>query len=217
MTRSYDQYCGLARALDVIGDRWNLLIVRQLLVGSARYGQLLDGLPGLATNLLADRLRDLETAGVIERQLANQGNAIVYTLTPWGATLREPIEALIWWATPLMTRGPGSDSFRSEWLIVALPALLAGTTTRRSTTIAVDVGDELIDVRVTRTGVNVARHNGGDPDATIRADASIILGLAAGVLTTEQIAGHATIEGDDGAIRTVFDEACRSIRRGSAA
>ncbi|MBO0875285.1 MAG: helix-turn-helix transcriptional regulator, partial [Pseudonocardia sp.] len=106
MSRSYGQYCGLARALDVVGDRWNLLIVRQLLMAPSRYRELLDGLPGVATNLLADRLRDLETAGVVERRLAEEGNAIVYALTPWGAELREPVEGLIRWSTPLMGRGP---------------------------------------------------------------------------------------------------------------
>jgi len=211
MSRSYGQYCGLARALDVVGDRWNLLIVRQLLVGAARYGQLLDGLPGLATNLLAERLRDLETAGVIQRRLADEGNAIVYALTPWGAELREPVDALIRWSTPLMVRGPGGDGFRSEWLFVALRALLAGRTARRSTMIAVDVDDELIDVRVTRTGVEVVAHGSVEVDATIRADASVVLGLAAGVLTLDQIAGLATIEGDESAIRTVFDPS-RSAR-----
>ena len=210
MRRSYGQYCGLARALDVVGDRWNLLIVRQLLVGAARYGQLLDGLPGLATNLLAERLRDLETAGVIQRRLADEGNAIVYALTPWGAELHEPVDALIRWSTPLMVRGPGGDGFRAEWLIVALRALLAGRTARRSTMIAVDVDDELIDVRVTRTGIEVAAHDGVEVDATIRADASVILGLAAGVLTLDQIAGLATIEGDESAIRTVFNHRSRS-------
>src|SRR5919197_4458192 len=126
MSRSYGQYCGLARALDVVGDRWNLLIVRQLLIAPARYRELLDGLPGVATNLLADRLRDLETAGVVERHLAKEGNAIVYALTPWGAELREPIESLIRWSTPLMVSGPGDDCFRAEWLVVPLRALLVG-------------------------------------------------------------------------------------------
>src|SRR5574337_1138138 len=98
MSRSYGQYCGLARALDVVGDRWNLLIVRQLLVAPARYQELRDGLPGVATNLLADRLRDLETAGVIERRPAEHGGAITYALTTWGARLREPIEGLIRWS-----------------------------------------------------------------------------------------------------------------------
>ena len=213
--RRYGQYCGLARALDVIGDRWNLLIVRQLLVGPARYGQLVDGLPGVATNLLADRLRDLETAGVIKRQLADQGNAIVYSLTPWGAELREPIQALIRWSTPLMVRGPDGDVFRAEWLMVALRALLGPTTTRRSATVAVDVGEELIAVRVTRTSVQVIAHDGRDVDATIRADPSVILGLAAGELRVDQIAALATIEGDRNAIGTVFDQTSRSTTRSS--
>ncbi len=83
MGKNFGQYCGLARALDVVGDRWNLLIVRQLLVAPARYRELLDGLPGVATNLLAGRLRELEAAGVIERRLAD-GAAVTYALTPWG-------------------------------------------------------------------------------------------------------------------------------------
>src|SRR2546423_8023247 len=129
MGRSYRQYCGLARALAVVGVRWNLLIVRQLLMAPARYRELLEGLPGVATNLLADRLRDLEAAGVVERRLAEEGNAIVYALTPWGAELREPINGLIRWSTPLMTRGPGGDHFRADWLLLPPPARLPGPPT----------------------------------------------------------------------------------------
>lgn len=205
MGRSYGQYCGLARSLDVIGDRWSLLIVRQLLIGPARYVELLDGLPGMATNLLADRLRYLETGGVVERGLAAEGNAIVYGLTSWGAELREPIEALIRWSTPLMVRGPGGDSFRAEWLIVALRALL-GKTTRRSTTIGVGVGDEMIAVRVTRAGVEVAAHDGAELDGVLRADPSVVLGLAAGVLRLDKVPEIAAVEGDQVSIRTVFDQ-----------
>src|SRR5438046_6651877 len=140
MSRTYGQYCGLARALDVVGDRWNLLIVRQLLVAPARYRELLDGLPGVATNLLADRLRDLETAGVVERRLGDEGNAIVYALTPWGGELRTAIEGLIRWSTPLMARGAEGDRFRVDWLLVALPALLTrNTVARRSSTVGIAV------------------------------------------------------------------------------
>src|SRR5205823_3941457 len=156
MSRNYGQYCGLARALDVVGDRWNLLIVRQLLVAPARYRELLNGLPGVATNLLANRLRDLETAGVVERRLAGEGNAVVYALTPWGAELREPIEGLIRWSAPLMMRGPGGDRFRGEWLVVALPALLGGrVATDRSSTVGIAVDDGLVQVRTTRSGIEV--------------------------------------------------------------
>ena len=110
--RSYDQYCGLARSLEIVGDRWNLLIVRELLIAPGRYRDLIARLPGIATNLLADRLRDLEATGVVERRLAGEGSAVEYTLTPWGAQLRQPIESLLRWSTPLMIRGPASDRFR---------------------------------------------------------------------------------------------------------
>jgi DNA-binding HxlR family transcriptional regulator len=205
MSRSYGQYCGLARALDVVGDRWNLLIVRQLLIAPARYRELLDGLPGMATNLLADRLRDLETAGVVERRLAEEGNAIVYALTPWGAGLREPVEGLIRWSTPLMARGPGGDRFHAEWLVVALRALLAGRrAARRSSAVGIAVDDRLLQVRATRSGVDVTPHDGRDLDAVVRADASIVLGLAAGALTLDDAAGLVDIEGDEAAVRAVL-------------
>lgn len=205
MGRSYGQYCGLARALDVVGDRWNLLIVRQLLIAPTRYRALLDGLPGVATNLLADRLRDLETAGVVERRLAEEDNAIVYALTPWGAELREPIESLIRWSTPLMARGPGGDRFRAEWLLVALPALLGGEeAARQSSTVGIAVDGHLLQVQATAPGIEVSLHDGRDLDGVVRADASIVLGLAAGVLTLNDACGLIDIEGDEAAVRAIF-------------
>jgi DNA-binding HxlR family transcriptional regulator len=209
MSRSYGQYCGLARALDVVGDRWNLLIVRQLLVAPARYRELLDGLPGVATNLLADRLRDLETAGVVERRLASADNAVLYALTPWGAELRAPVESLVRWSTPLMARGPGGDRFRAEWLVVALPALLAGRKARRVSTVGIAVDDQLIQVRATRSGVAVGPHDGHDLDAVLHADAAVVLGLAAGALTLDDARGLIDVEGDEAALRAVL---CRPPR-----
>lgn len=90
--RSYDQYCGLARALDVVGERWTLLIVRNLLLGPRRYTDLLDELPGLTTNLLAKRLRELEQAGLIEREERPPPVPVtVYRLTELGASLERAI------------------------------------------------------------------------------------------------------------------------------
>lgn len=206
MSRDYGQYCGLARALDVVGDRWNLLIVRQLLVAPLRYQALHDGLPGVATNLLADRLRDLEAAGVIERRLAEHGNAVEYALTPWGLGLREPIEGFIRWSAPLMMRGPGSDAFRPEWLLVALPALLHGKSTNGApVTVGVDVDDQLFQLRVTGAGTEVSRHDGRELDAILRAEPSIILGLAAGALTLDQANDQIEIQGNASAIRALLE------------
>lgn len=109
--RSYQQFCGLARALDLIGERWTLLVVRELLDGPRGYNQLLTGLPGIATNLLAERLRSLEEAGVVAH--LDDGR---YELTPWGDELRDAIYALGRWAGPLMARPRGDDHFQISWL-----------------------------------------------------------------------------------------------------
>src|SRR3979409_2476971 len=100
--RSYGQYCSVAKALDVIGARWTLLIVRELeLRGACRYTDLRNGLPGIATNLLADRLRELEHAGVVAREDAPPPVATaLFRLTPRGAQLRPVLESLVRWGMP---------------------------------------------------------------------------------------------------------------------
>lgn len=206
MSRDYGQYCGLARALDVVGDRWNLLIVRELLIGPARYGELRDGLSGIATNLLTDRLRDLETAGVLERRLSDDASAITYALTPWGAQLREPINALIRWSTPLMIRGPEGDEFRAEGLLVALPALFAGRMpTDQSAAVGITVDGVMVQLRATDTGISVDRPDGRKLDAVLTAEAPIVLGLAAGVLSLDGVTALVDIDGDQSALRNFFD------------
>lgn len=205
--RSYGQYCGLARSLEIVGDRWNLLIVRQLLIAPARYRDLIDGLPGIATNLLANRLRDLEASGVVERRLAGTGSVVEYAITPWGAELRQPIESLIRWSTPLMLRGPDGDSFRSEWLTVAVPALLdTRVKVRPSATVGLEIGGPPFQLRATRSGFEVGPHDGRDLDATVRADPAYVLGLAAGALTLSnaRALGLVEIDGDEYLVRTVF-------------
>ena len=123
--RPYDRYCGPARALDVVGERWTLLIVRETLVQPARYSELAAALPDIASNMLADRLRGLVAAGVIERRLALDGSSgVVYALTPWGTQFRDTVDTLVRWSTPLIIPGLGTDTFRPQWLVVALHALL---------------------------------------------------------------------------------------------
>jgi DNA-binding HxlR family transcriptional regulator len=119
--RTYGQYCGLAKALDVIGERWALLIVRELLIrGRCRYTDLRYGLPGIATNLLASRLKDLEAAGVIGREEAPPPIATtLYRLTPRGEQLEAIVRQLGCWGAPLLAAAPKTDSFLVHWL--ALP------------------------------------------------------------------------------------------------
>jgi DNA-binding HxlR family transcriptional regulator len=202
--RSYDQYCGLARALDVVGSRWNLLIVRELLVGPARYGQLQAGLPRIATNLLAERLRQLEEAGVVQRQLDPDSNGVVYALTPWGSELRGAIAALVSWSTPLMVSGPGGDSFRAHWLVVALESMLDGKRTEVPATVGVEVDGTTVTVRLDEAGARVTLDGDGQPGTVLRAEPSVVLGLASGMLTIEQAISAGNLRGDEHDLAAVF-------------
>lgn len=203
--RSYGHYCGLARALDVVGDRWNLLIVRELLPGPARYRDLLEGLPGVATNLLSNRLRDLEAAGVVERRPAIDGNAVAYALTEWGAELRGPLEGLVRWSTPLMVSGPGSDVFRPEWIVIALPALLREkVSTDRDVTVGVTVDGQAFQISVDAAGLDVRARDDRELDAAVRAEGMVVLGMAAGMLDLDDIRSMVDVEGDETAVRAAF-------------
>lgn len=204
MTRSYGQFCGLARALDVVSGRWSLLIVRELLVAPARYGELQAGLPGISTNLLAERLRELEAAGVVERQVDADRNGVVYALTPWGSELREPIAGLVRWSTPLMISGPGEDSFRTHWLVVALESLLDGKRADPPIAVGVEVGDAVLTVRVDATGAHAAFDPEGRPETVLRADSMVVLGLASGMLAVEQAVAIGELRGDVRDLAAVF-------------
>src|SRR3954464_15345772 len=103
MKRSYNQFCGLAKALDIVGERWTLLVVRNLLLGPRRYSDLLAELPGLTTNLLAKRLQDLEAAGLVERRDGRASNgAVTYALTERGLALDPVVNELGRWGGALM-------------------------------------------------------------------------------------------------------------------
>jgi DNA-binding HxlR family transcriptional regulator len=122
-SRSYDQFCGVARALDLVGERWALLLVRDLLLGPKRFTDLRRGLPGIGTNVLAARLKELERAGVIARRtLPPPAASVVYELTEYGRALEGPLLALGRWGAVSMGRREDGQALRSEWLAVALKA-----------------------------------------------------------------------------------------------
>lgn len=194
--RSYDQYCGLARALDHVGHRWTLLIVRELLLGPRRFTDLREGLPGIANNLLAARLRHLQDDGLVSRrELPPPAASTVYELTESGRELREAVHALTRWGGRWMLDGPRDDEFRPEWLVVALDALGAGET-EPDTIIEFNVGG--ITVRLERIEGRLAIPDGSQrqPDVRVTADASTILGLAAGEQTFSQARSAMELEPD---------------------
>lgn len=193
--RSYGQFCGLARALDTVGDRWNLLIVRELLLGPRRYGELVASLGGIATNLLADRLRSLESSGVIERR-PGETSGVVYALTPWGSQLREAIDALVRWSAPLMVRGQDGDAFEPRWLAVALEALLRGKTAQPPTELGIEVPGLFMTLQIGKDGPHVNLQPDRRPDTVLKAEAEVVLGLAAGAIPLDEPLSLVGIDGD---------------------
>ena len=122
--RTYDQFCGLAHALDLVGERWTLLIVRDLSLGPQRFTDIQGGLPGIGTGLLTERLRHLEALGVVQRsQLPPPANVPVYELTDEGRELATAMAPLAMWGTRRLSELEGEDAnlmFRAEWLLVSL-------------------------------------------------------------------------------------------------
>lgn len=162
--RSYEQYCGLARSLDVVGERWTLLVVRNLLLGPLRYSDLLRGLPGITTNLLAKRLKEMEEQGLLERvRTAGEGGQ-AYRLTEVGRALEPAIHALGRWGWRWMGQ-PGAGDHRSlEWLLVALRRRYRGGVTMTAELVADEVP---YTFRLSPNAADVAR--GAASDANVRA------------------------------------------------
>src|SRR6266571_9269434 len=122
-TRSYEQYCGVARALDLVGERWALLVVRELILGPKRFTDLRRGLPGIGTNVLAARLKELESSGVLARRtLPPPAASTVYELTEYGRELEEVMLAFGRWGAKSMGARAPEQTLQSEWVAVALKA-----------------------------------------------------------------------------------------------
>lgn len=200
--RSYGQFCGLARALDIVGDRWNLLIVRELLPGPLRYSDLKASLPGVASNLLAERLRTMEEAGVVERALGDTG--VLYGLTQWGAELKVSMEALGRWGVPLLAAGRGDDTFRPRWLTLALPAILQGRTAAPPVEVGFEVEGLLIRLCIDEDGPRVSIGGDHRPEAVLVTEAETVVGLVAGTLTVGQALDAGELRGDADVLRRAF-------------
>jgi DNA-binding HxlR family transcriptional regulator len=124
--RSYDQYCPMAHALDLVGERWNLLVVRELMHGPKRYTDLAEHLPGIGTNILASRLRDLEANGIVtKRVLPPPAASKVYELTDYGRDLRSVLRELALWGARSLGPPTGDDELFPGWLANALDVVLA--------------------------------------------------------------------------------------------
>lgn len=199
--RSYGQYCGLAGALDLVGERWTLLIVRELMAGPKRYTDLADGLPGIGTSLLAKRLARLENGGVTERRLLPPpAAATVYDLAPAGRELAAALVPLITWGLRhAVPETPGSLQFNAAWCVLPFtqppnPLALAGI----EATFEFRIGDTSALLRVHDGAAELLSPGTAAPDTVISMDPATVAALGAGRRTISEAAadGAITVEGD---------------------
>jgi DNA-binding HxlR family transcriptional regulator len=166
--RAFGQYCGLARALEIVGERWALLIVRDLLVGARRFTDLHRGLPRIPTNVLADRLKELETAGVVQRRvLPRPAGSIVYELTPLGRGLEGPLLALSRWGTHALGEMRPGEILTAESLVITLRAIVQPhAAARLQAGFELRMDNVLVSAKVERGNVEVVE--GPLPGAQLR-------------------------------------------------
>ena len=150
MSKHYDQYCPMAHALSLVGERWSLLIVRELLRGPKRYTDLAGGLPGIGTNILASRLKDLEEGGIVEkRKLPPPAASTVYELTEYGAGLQEALYALARWGARSLGPPTKKDDLYEDWGLNALPAVFNADEARGLTeTYVLKIGEDVFTARI---------------------------------------------------------------------
>ena len=202
--RSYAQLCGIATALDVIGDRWTPLVVRDLLLGPLRFGDLSDGLPGIGTNTLAARLKQLEATGVVRRRLLPlPDRGTVYELTPYGRELEPILLALGRWGTRSMGSLPVEVASRSRWLVAGMLAFHDETRrVAKPTTWELRLTDGSFTVRAEGTSLAVEAGAPEDADAVITTADADLHGLLTHRLSPDAAlaSGAVTVAGDPSAL-----------------
>lgn len=195
--RRYDQYCPVCHALELVGERWALLVVRELLKGPKRYTDLLEGMPGVGTNILAARLRELEAGGILQkRRLPPPAASTVYELTEYGRELEEPLYALARWGARTLPP-PVNEDFYPEWGLNAFPALLDPEAARGlSGTYVVRVDEDVYTVRLEDNTVHVEMGASDEADLDFSAGREAFFGLASGELSPSAAlkAGNVTLE-----------------------
>ena len=187
--RSYKQKCGLAKALDIVGDRWTLLIIRELLIrGGCRYTDLQNGLPGIATNLLAERLRDLEANGIISRtEMPPPIATSLFELTQRGRELESAMVHLGAWGAPLIAQAGAGETLQPHWLILPLRHVLADNNPQdQDAIIELRAGAETIFIKASCGAVEVQLGQAGNPDAAAGGPADLLLKLLTGRVSLAQ-------------------------------
>jgi DNA-binding HxlR family transcriptional regulator len=206
--RSFGQYCGVARALDIVGERWALLVVRELVLGPKRFTDLAAGLPGIGTNVLTSRLKGLEAGGVVKRRaLPPPAGSTVYELTPYGRELEPVLLALgRWGALSMGTRRP-EQTLRSGWIGVALRAYVDPDACRGQGTVEVRLPDAVFHVRLAPGEVAVGDGPVLAPELVIETTNDQLVALLARAISPVDAveAGLLEIHGDRQLLQSLLD------------
>jgi len=181
-SRTYDQFCGIARALDLVGERWALLVVRDLILGPKRFTDLRRGLAGIGTNILAARLKELERGGVVRRRtLPPPAASAVYELTDYGRALEGPLLALGRWGALSIGERQDGQSLRSEWLAVALKAFFRPEAAREvRATIGLRFKDGAFCARIDAGSLLVEPDTRDGADLVLTTEPETLIGFLAG-------------------------------------
>jgi DNA-binding HxlR family transcriptional regulator len=209
-SRSYGDACAIARALDVVGERWALLVVRELLLGPQRFSDLRRALPAASSNLVADRLRELAAQGVIRRRkLPAPASSWVYELTEWGAGLEPILLALGGWAMDVPL--PPAATLSATSVLLFLRGAARPDPGAPPATYRFELGDRVWAVRTEAGQLDVAPGEPDRPDAALRTDPATLNALLDAALDLDAAVsgGSVVIAGDRAALRRLIEAVTR--------
>lgn len=208
--RSYQQYCPLARALDVVGDRWAMLVMRELVFAPKRFTDLQARLDGIAPNLLSRRLKELEAAGLVTRRRLNPPAATtVYELTSTGRTLEPAMLELARWGTQFLGSYQGDEAFNLEWLLPVMEEMADREAARgiyETYEFVVDGVPFWVKVDDGEVAIR-AGHAPGAADLLIETDFATFMAVGFGSLSAEDARsqGRSRVVGDVDKVETALD------------
>jgi DNA-binding HxlR family transcriptional regulator len=202
--KTYGQRCPLARALDLIGERWTFLVVRELLLGPRRYTDLLDGLPGVGTNILAARLATLQTAQLVTKRTLPAPTAVtVYELTGAGRALRPTVRALSEWGEQHGAPVTDEQTARPGWVLAS--AARRGSRLENGRSCELWVGGDVFELAEADGELSVAAGRATSPDAVVMMGPEVFYALATRRTTPRAARERVDVEGDASVAIGVLD------------
>jgi DNA-binding HxlR family transcriptional regulator len=212
MSHTYEQYCPVARALEIVGERWTLLVARELMLGPRRFTDLMDGLPGISPNVLASRLKDLESAGLVsKRTLPPPAASSVYELTNQALGLARVLAAMADWGMTMLGRPRKGDEVRGEWTVLGI-AVTTPVPDLDDATYELHVDGDVLYVAVRDGRLQPGHGPATDPAAVITVRATTLADLALGRLDLDAALarGRIMLAGDQAAARRLLEALQRS-------